>query len=156
MHRDLKCSNILITSDNVLKLCDFGLARKIAREMTTSVITLWYRPPELLLAYGKTPEHRLARYGKAVDMWSVGCIIAEILICQALFPGSKEMEQLHKIFQICGSPNRENWPRFDEYNKQSGVSFKGKHPNKLRSMLKKFYNQNFDGNLETAFPGARV
>ncbi|KAK2441646.1 Cyclin-dependent kinase C-2, variant 2 [Trifolium repens] len=106
LHRDIKGSNLLIDNEGNLKLADFGLARSFSNEhnanLTNRVITLWYRPPELLL--GTT------RYGPAVDMWSVGCIFAELLHGKPIFPGKDEPEQLNKIFELCGAPDEANWP----------------------------------------------
>ncbi|XP_057430682.1 cyclin-dependent kinase C-2-like [Lotus japonicus] len=106
LHRDIKGSNLLIDNEGNLKLADFGLARSFSNEhnanLTNRVITLWYRPPELLL--GAT------RYGPAVDMWSVGCIFAELLHGKPIFPGKDEPEQLNKIFELCGAPDEVNWP----------------------------------------------
>lgn len=106
LHRDIKGSNLLIDNEGNLKLADFGLARSFSSDhngnLTNRVITLWYRPPELLL--GTT------RYGPAVDMWSVGCIFAELLHGKPIFPGKDEPEQLNKIFELCGAPDEVNWP----------------------------------------------
>lgn len=106
IHRDLKTSNLLYDSRGVLKVCDFGLARKFGspiRAYTQLVVTLWYRAPELLL--GATT------YSTAVDMWSVGCIFAEILLLKPLFPGRGEIDQMDQIFKLLGAPTEENWPR---------------------------------------------
>ncbi|CAI0542274.1 unnamed protein product [Linum tenue] len=106
LHRDIKGSNLLIDNEGNLKLADFGLARSFSNDhnanLTNRVITLWYRPPELLLGATK--------YGPAVDMWSVGCIFAELLHGKPIFPGKDEPEQLNKIFELCGSPDEVNWP----------------------------------------------
>ncbi|KAM0907532.1 hypothetical protein ACQ4PT_016049 [Festuca glaucescens] len=106
LHRDIKGSNLLIDNEGNLKLADFGLARSFSSDhngnLTNRVITLWYRPPELLL--GST------RYGPAVDMWSVGCIFAELLNGKPILPGKNEPEQLTKIFELCGTPDESNWP----------------------------------------------
>ncbi|KAF7152306.1 hypothetical protein RHSIM_Rhsim01G0195900 [Rhododendron simsii] len=106
LHRDIKGSNLLIDNEGNLKLADFGLARSFSNDhngnLTNRVITLWYRPPELLLGTTK--------YGPAVDMWSVGCIFAELLHGKPIFPGKDEPEQLNKIFDICGAPEESNWP----------------------------------------------
>ncbi|GAA0162503.1 non-receptor serine/threonine protein kinase [Lithospermum erythrorhizon] len=106
LHRDIKGSNLLIDNNGNLKLADFGLARSCSTDhnanLTNRVITLWYRPPELLLGATK--------YGPAVDMWSVGCIFAELLHGKPIFPGKDEPEQLNKIFELCGSPDEVNWP----------------------------------------------
>ncbi|XP_024026224.1 cyclin-dependent kinase C-2 [Morus notabilis] len=106
LHRDIKGSNLLIDNEGNLKLADFGLARSFSNDhnanLTNRVITLWYRPPELLLGTTK--------YGPAVDMWSVGCIFAELLHGKPIFPGKDEPEQLNKIFELCGAPDEVNWP----------------------------------------------
>ncbi|KAK1287750.1 Cyclin-dependent kinase C-1 [Acorus calamus] len=106
LHRDIKGSNLLIDNEGNLKLADFGLARSFSSDhngnLTNRVITLWYRPPELLLGTTK--------YGPAVDMWSVGCIFAELLHGKPILPGKNEQEQLNKIFELCGSPDEVNWP----------------------------------------------
>nr|DAD41133.1 TPA_asm: hypothetical protein HUJ06_015456 [Nelumbo nucifera] len=106
LHRDIKGSNLLIDNQGNLKLADFGLARSFSNDhnatLTNRVITLWYRPPELL--FGTT------KYGPAVDMWSVGCIFAELLHGKPILPGKNEPEQLNKIFELCGAPDEINWP----------------------------------------------
>lgn len=105
MHRDIKTSNILLNNEGVLKIADFGLANFIStryrQPLTSRVVTLWYRPPELLL--GST------NYGAYVDLWSVGCVFAELLIGKPILKGKTEVEQLHKIFRLCGSPPEEFW-----------------------------------------------
>ncbi|GAU21049.1 hypothetical protein TSUD_132610 [Trifolium subterraneum] len=106
LHRDIKGSNVLIDDEGNLKLADFGLARSYSNEhsanLTNRVISLWYRPPELLLGE--------RRYGPAVDIWSVGCILAELLHGKPIFPGKDEPEQINKIFELCGAPDEVNWP----------------------------------------------
>ncbi|KAJ1265182.1 hypothetical protein BS78_08G060000 [Paspalum vaginatum] len=101
LHRDIKGSNLLIDSNGVLKIGDFGLAISYdpnnLQPLTSRVVTLWYRPPELLL--GAT------EYGAAVDMWSTGCIVAELFAGKPIMPGRTEVEQIHKIFKLCGSPS---------------------------------------------------
>ncbi|KAK3189808.1 hypothetical protein Dsin_029369 [Dipteronia sinensis] len=107
LHRDIKGSNLLIDNDGVLKIADFGLASFFdpnhKQPMTSRVVTLWYRPPELLL--GATD------YGVGVDLWSAGCILAELLAGKPIMPGRTEVEQLHKIFKLCGSPSEEYWKK---------------------------------------------
>ncbi|XVE82054.1 hypothetical protein DITRI_Ditri15bG0115700 [Diplodiscus trichospermus] len=107
LHRDIKGSNLLIGNDGVLKIADFGLASFFdpnnKQPMTSRVVTLWYRPPELLL--GATD------YGVGVDLWSAGCILAELLAGRPIMPGRTEVEQLHKIFKLCGSPSEEYWKK---------------------------------------------
>ncbi|CAB4283811.1 unnamed protein product [Prunus armeniaca] len=106
LHRDIKGSNLLIDNEGKLKLADFGLARSFCSNhegnLTNRVITLWYRPPELLLGATK--------YGPAVDIWSVGCIFAELLHGKPILQGRSEPDQLNKIFELCGSPDEINWP----------------------------------------------
>ncbi|XP_050384117.1 probable serine/threonine-protein kinase At1g54610 [Argentina anserina] len=107
LHRDIKGSNLLIDNGGVLKIADFGLASffdpKHKHPMTSRVVTLWYRPPELLL--GATD------YSVGVDLWSAGCILAELLSGKPIMPGRTEVEQLHKIYKLCGSPTDEYWKK---------------------------------------------
>ncbi|KAJ7396552.1 Cyclin-dependent kinase-like 5 [Pitangus sulphuratus] len=97
VHRDIKPENLLISHNDVLKLCDFGFARNLSEgsnaNYTEYVATRWYRSPELLLG---------APYGKAVDMWSVGCILGELSDGQPLFPGESEIDQLFTIQKVLG------------------------------------------------------
>ncbi|WZZ44042.1 hypothetical protein YC2023_040301 [Brassica napus] len=110
LHRDIKGSNLLIDKKGNLKLADFTLARTLSLEftgtLTNQVTTLWYRAPELLL--GAT------EYGPAVDMWSVACLFAELLNGEPIFPGKTEIDQLKKIYDLCGSPDENNWPGVSE------------------------------------------
>ncbi|KAJ6724473.1 CELL DIVISION PROTEIN KINASE [Salix viminalis] len=105
LHRDIKGSNLLIDNNGILKIADFGLATFYdparVQPLTSRVVTLWYRPPELLL--GAT------YYGMAVDLWSTGCILAELYAGKPIMPGRTEVEQLHKIFKLCGSPSEDYW-----------------------------------------------
>ncbi|KAJ0974570.1 hypothetical protein J5N97_016535 [Dioscorea zingiberensis] len=106
LHRDLKPQNLLIDRrTNALKLADFGLARAFGipvRTFTHEVVTLWYRAPEILLG----SRH----YSTPVDVWSVGCIFAEMVNQKPLFPGDSEIDELFKIFRILGTPNEDTWP----------------------------------------------
>jgi len=106
LHRDLKPQNLLIDKNDNLKLADFGLARAFGipmRTYTHEVVTLWYRAPEVLLG----SRH----YGTAIDMWSVGCIFAEMVNKGGpLFPGDSEIDQIFRIFRVMGTPNEERWP----------------------------------------------
>lgn len=107
VHRDLKPANLLLTTDGTLKIADFGLARAFQVPMHTythEVVTLWYRAPEILLG----EKH----YTPAVDMWSVGCIFAEMVRGKVLFRGDSEIAQLFEIFQVLGTPSESDnsWP----------------------------------------------
>ncbi|GJN13944.1 hypothetical protein PR202_gb00705 [Eleusine coracana subsp. coracana] len=106
LHRDLKPQNLLVDKEKgILKIADLGLGRAFTVPMksyTHEIVTLWYRAPEVLL--GAT------HYSTGVDMWSVGCIFAEMVRRQPLFPGDSELQQLLHIFRLLGTPNEEQWP----------------------------------------------
>jgi cyclin-dependent kinase 12/13 len=105
IHRDLKPSNLLISKKGELKIADWGLARSWNADMkrlTNRVITLWYRPPELLLGS--------LEYTDKIDMWSVGCILAEMFRRSGFLKGKDEAAQLELIFRAFGHPTEENWP----------------------------------------------
>ncbi|KAL8717349.1 MAG: hypothetical protein Q9225_005396 [Loekoesia sp. 1 TL-2023] len=107
LHRDLKTSNILMNNRGQIKIADFGMARYYGDpppKLTQLVVTLWYRGPELLLGTDK--------YGAEVDMWSVGCIFGELLTKEPLLQGKNEVDQLTKIFELCGIPTEQTWPGF--------------------------------------------
>ncbi len=100
VHRDLKPQNLLISRNGVLKIADFGFARFVAspgREMTTGVISEWYRPPEIFFG--------AKYYSYAIDIWSAGCIFAEFLLKQPLFYGNGERYILTSMFYLLGVPN---------------------------------------------------
>ncbi|EPE03290.1 cyclin-dependent kinase g-1 [Ophiostoma piceae UAMH 11346] len=114
LHRDLKTSNLLLNNRGQLKIADFGMARYYSDDDSTNggggahltplVVTLWYRAPELLLG--------ARRYGRAVDMWSVGCIFGELLTREPLLQGKNEADELARIFDLCGVPTDTTWPGF--------------------------------------------
>ena len=105
LHRDLKPQNLLIDDEGNLKIADFGLARAIGMPIPTithEVVTLWYRAPEVLF--------NTKSYGAGVDMWSIGCIFAELVRKRPLFSGDSEIDQIFKIFQVMGTPQEHHWP----------------------------------------------
>jgi cell division cycle 2-like protein len=107
VHRDVKTSNILVHRSARIAVCDFGLARKYQHpptHMTQTVITLWYRPPELLLGESV--------YGPEVDMWSCGCIFGELLKKDAILKGQGELDQIDLIFKLLGVPTDASWPGY--------------------------------------------
>jgi len=119
LHRDLKTSNLLLTKEGILKVCDLGMAREYGvprRPFTNLVVTLWYRAPEILLGE--------ERYGPEVDWWSLGCILIEILSGRVLFQGKGEMNQLEKIFRILGTPNELDWPEYKDLPHVKRFKFK--------------------------------
>ncbi|EEA07722.1 cell division protein kinase 10, putative [Cryptosporidium muris RN66] len=145
LHRDLAPANIFINSKGIAKVGDFGLARSFGqprREYTPEVVTLWYRSPELLLGATK--------YSDAVDMWSIGCIFAELLSGgKPLLPGEDELRQLGRIYELLGTPSDTNWPQsrnlplYCEFTPRMPQQLKDIFPNAsdsaidlLRSLLK--------------------
>ncbi|KAI3629657.1 hypothetical protein MIR68_011092 [Amoeboaphelidium protococcarum] len=109
LHRDLKPQNLLISKKLELKLADFGLSRAFGvpvRSYSNEVVTLWYRAPDVLLGNKS--------YDTSIDIWSIGCIMGEMVNNRPVFPGTSVNDQLHKIFQILGSPNQTVWPGYDK------------------------------------------
>lgn len=130
MHRDLKLSNLLYTSQGLLKLCDFGLARYIQPQgtaLTSRVVTLWYRAPELLLG--------AEWYNEAVDMWSVGCVMGELLQHAPLFPAENELQAVKLMCKLLGAPNTRIWPGLALLPAASTVKF----PDQPYNLLKRSF-----------------
>lgn len=105
-HRDLKPQNILISSSNEVKIIDFGISRQLdlcdrTEPKTPTVCTLWYRSPDVLLGYKD--------YHYELDVWSLGCIIGEMMLKKPMFPGDSDIDQLYKIFKVFGTPNENSW-----------------------------------------------
>ncbi|KAL7270689.1 negative regulator of the PHO system [Rhizina undulata] len=110
LHRDLKPQNLLINNKGMLKLADFGLARAFGIPVNTfsnEVVTLWYRAPDVLLG-SRT-------YNTSIDIWSAGCIMAEMYTGRPLFPGITNEDQLQKIFRLMGTPSERSWPGISQY-----------------------------------------
>lgn len=131
IHRDLKPQNLLIDSNGIIKLADFGLARAFIipiRVYTHEVVTLWYRAPEVLLG--------CPRYTTPIDIWSVGCIFAEMATKKPLFHGDSEIDQLFRIFRTMGTPTEENWPGVT-----SMKAYKNTFPCWKRNVLKELVPQ---------------
>lgn len=126
---DIKCSNLLLTNNHLLKVADFGLARSIRGDQlfTNKVVTLWYRAPELLL--GATS------YDASIDMWSIGCVFAELFLGHPIFQGKTELEQITKIFDICGTPTTESWPDYKFLPLSSKFVPEKVKPRRLREYL---------------------
>ncbi|KAK2172693.1 hypothetical protein NP493_939g00006 [Ridgeia piscesae] len=103
-HRDLKPENLLCSGPDCVKVADFGLAREIRSRppYTDYVSTRWYRAPEVLL--------RSTNYSSPIDMWALGCIMAELYTLRPLFPGSSEIDQLFKVSSVLGTPSKSEWP----------------------------------------------
>jgi len=131
MHRDIKAANLLLNQGQ-LKLADFGLASNYVRRnaFSTNVVTLWYRPPELLLSN--------STYGPKVDIWSAGCLFVELLTRQSPFPGRDEKHQLELIVRTCGTPDETNWPgvsKLDGFKMLRGLEG---HKSRLAEVFSKF------------------
>lgn len=121
LHRDMKAANLLIDNHGQLQIADFGLARPYydpgqawrargwkggVNNYTDMVVTRWYRPPELLAGQ--------RNYGPPIDMWGIGCILAEMVTGKPLFKGASEINQLELIASLCGSPNDDNFPGWSQ------------------------------------------
>lgn len=134
LHRDIKPQNLLISRNKDLKVADFGLGRSFGipiKNLSHEVVTLWYRSPDVLLGS--------RQYGTTVDMWSVGCVFAEMVTCSPLFPGKNDAEQLLLIFKFLGSPNVEVWPSMNSY------------PNSTNMLSKVEFRENLKPACESVF-----
>ncbi|ORC87685.1 putative protein kinase [Trypanosoma theileri] len=131
LHRDVKPSNCFLTRDGVLRLGDFGLSRiwDMDESMTHEVVSRWYRAPELLLGQ--------RRYGPEIDMWSVGCVFAELLrgYGGAFFAGDGDIRQLSKIFEVLGTPTSSSWPTAVHLPDWGKVHFEKRNPRPLREFF---------------------
>ncbi|CAH1372703.1 hypothetical protein MTP99_014174 [Tenebrio molitor] len=141
LHRDMKAANVLITKNGVLKLADFGLARAFStnknglpNRFTNRVVTLWYRPPELLLGE--------RNYGPPVDLWGAGCIMAEMWTRSPIMQGNSEQQQLTLISQLCGTICPQVWPGVENlelYKKMELPVQKRKVKERLKHYMKDPY-----------------
>lgn len=142
LHRDLKPQNLLISKDGEVKLADFGLARPFGipiKKLTHEVVTLWYRSPDVLLGN----QH----YGTAVDIWSIGCIFAEMALGQPLFAGKDEKEQLIRIYKVLGTPTQETWPNLKELPKYNILT---SNPEFSMNYQRVPFSKTFEGKLDIA------
>ncbi|XP_059472027.1 cyclin-dependent kinase 9 [Neocloeon triangulifer] len=137
LHRDMKAANVLITKNGVLKLADFGLARAFSvsksgqpNRYTNRVVTLWYRPPELLLGD--------RNYGPPVDLWGAGCIMAEMWTRSPIMQGNTEQQQLTYISQLCGSISKEVWPGVESLELYNKMELPKNQKRKVKERLKPY------------------
>jgi serine/threonine protein kinase len=141
VHRDLKTANLLVSSDNLLKIADFGLARSMdSGNFTPKTVTLWYRAPEILFQDKST--------NVSSDLWSVGCIFGELITGSPLFKGNDSVTQMMEIYKLCGVPNLSDWPNLSTnqgyillrpkkaYNPQFKQRFSDLDPNALDLLMK--------------------
>ena len=141
LHRDLKPQNLLINKRGQLKLGDFGLARAFGIPVNTfssEVVTLWYRAPDVLMG-SRT-------YSTSIDIWSCGCILAEMITGKPLFPGTNDEEQLKLIFDIMGTPNESLWPSVTKLPKYN-PNIQQRPPRDLRQVLQPHTKEPLDWNL---------
>lgn len=142
----MKAANVLITKNGVLKLADFGLARafsvsknNIPNRYTNRVVTLWYRPPELLLGD--------RNYGPPVDMWGAGCIMAEMWTRSPIMQGNSEQQQVVLISQLCGSFTPEVWPGVQSLELYQKMDLPLGHKRKVKERLKPYVKDSFGCDL---------
>lgn len=127
VHRDLKVSNLLLTDKGILRIADFGLARALGtprKPSTPKVVTLWYRAPEVLLGD--------KIHTSAMDLWSAGCVLSELLLHAPLFPARTELELIDMIINTIGSPNETIWPGYSNLSVLKDVNLKHQPYNNLK------------------------
>lgn len=158
LHRDLKPSNLLLNSECHMKVADFGLARSLDTRdtntqplLTDYVATRWYRAPEILLGSNK--------YTKGADMWSMGCILAELLLGKPVFPGTSTLNQLDRVMEVTGRPSPEDVESINSPLAQTMLeSLPPTKPKKLRDMFPTASDDAIDmlKNLLQFNPGKRL
>ncbi|XP_028328620.1 serine/threonine-protein kinase MAK-like isoform X3 [Gouania willdenowi] len=128
-HRDMKPENLLCMGPELVKIADFGLAREIRSQppYTDYVSTRWYRAPEVLL--------KSSSYSSPIDMWAVGCIMAELYTLRPLFPGNSEVDEIFKICQVLGTPYKSDWPEGFNLATSTNFRFPKCDPSNLRSLI---------------------
>ena len=135
----MKAANILITKNGILKLADFGLARALkagqANRYTNRVVTLWYRPPELLLGE--------RNYGPPIDLWGAGCIMAEMWTRSPIMQGNTEQHQLTLISNLCGSVSSEVWPGVENLELYSKLELPKGQRRKVKERLREYMRDQF-------------
>jgi cyclin-dependent kinase len=138
LHRDLKPQNLLINKKLELKLADFGLARAFGipvRSYSHEVVTLWYRAPDVLLGSKK--------YSTSIDVWSCGCIFAEMASGRPIFPGSSVRDELLQIFKVLGTPVPEQWPGLSQLPEYKS-DFPSLPPVQLSTLIPKLDDHGID------------
>ncbi|TMS10062.1 Serine/threonine-protein kinase MAK [Larimichthys crocea] len=134
-HRDMKPENLLCMGPELVKIADFGLAREIRSQppYTDYVSTRWYRAPEVLL--------KSNTYSSPIDIWAVGCIMAELYTLRPLFPGNSEVDEIFKICQVLGTLKKSDWP--EGYNLATSMNFRFPKcvPTSLRSLIPNASNE---------------
>ncbi|KAF7975517.1 hypothetical protein HWV62_9329 [Athelia sp. TMB] len=160
LHRDMKAANLLISNDGTLRIADFGLARAYdptagrshgkERKYTNCVVTRWYRPPELLLG--------ARQYGGEVDLWGIGCVLGEMFMRKPILPGVTDVDQLEKIWVLCGTPNQHTWPNYDDLPGCEGVKRFTTHSRRLRQSFETIGPETCDllDKLLTCNPSERI
>lgn len=138
-HRDVCPNNVLVKKCNTLCLADFGICCRarweqtgksdgaLQEKLTPGMGTRWYMAPEIL--FGST------NYTEAIDIWSSGCILAEVLAGRPLFPGNSDLDQICKIIEVLGTPNPIDWPGLEELPDWGKLEFKPKESKDLRKYL---------------------